>query len=437
MPDDINHNNREQDFPISVDSDSSKTEKMQELVNFLVSNYREIGRVHTQPGTKTIFMGRELKVYEDWLDKAHTYFREATNQDLTLTLAAEWVLDNYYIIRQALLQIEKDLPTSFYEQLPKLAGGPLKGLPRIYAIGRAVLSFQNYLLNANDLQAILIQVQEHIPLTIGELWALPIFLRYSLIETLAHLLELIIHPQPLPDLPVFPVQLMGTGNPFTANQTTTNDTLAGGVVANIILSLRAISEQNWNDFFEAVSSLERTLREDPAGIYPWMDFKTRDLYRKEIELLSFTSGREENELAEITIDLARKSSTGEPESAGIFPGTNGVKKPLDDSISHVGEYLLGKGWIRLEHRIGYHPDVKTALKRWGAQHAGALYLGSIFLLSLLILGLISNLILRSALLHSGSPWHWISVLVLAIALLVPILTVSASLVNWLITLRIN
>ena len=376
-------------------------------------------------------------MYEDWLAKAHTYFREASNRDLTLTLASEWVLDNYYIIRQALLQINEDLPPGFYKQLPKLADGPLKGLPRIYAIGRAVLSFQNYLLNLIDLQAILIQVQEHVPLTMGELWALPIFLRYSLIETLAHALEWIIHPQPFPDLPVFPPQLAGTGNPFSENQTSTGDTLASGVVANIILSLRTISEQNWNDFFESVSSLERTLREDPAGIYPLMDFKTRDLYRKEIESLSFASGQEENELAKITLDLARESSIGKPDSAGIFPGSDGNGSPLTDPLPHLGEYLLGKSRIRLEQKIGYHPDVKTALKRWGSQHASALYLGSIFFLSLLILGLISLEINLREIFQSGSPLQWISVLVLVIALLVPILTVSTSLVNWLITLKVK
>jgi len=78
------------------------------------------------------------------------------------------VLDNYYIIRQALRQISEDLPVGYYKQLPKLAGAPLKGLPRIYAIGRGVLFFQNYLLNVIDLQAILIQVQEDVPLTMGE-----------------------------------------------------------------------------------------------------------------------------------------------------------------------------------------------------------------------------------------------------------------------------
>ncbi len=437
MPDDQNNEIQEQDIPVSGNSFSSKTEQMQELVNFLVSNYRETNRFPSEPSKKTVIGGRDLKVYEDWLEKVHTYFREASTRDLTLSLAAEWVLDNYYIIRQALLQIDEDLPAGFYKQLPKLVGEPLKGLPRIYAIGRAVLSFQNYLLNTIDLQAIMIQVQEHVPLTMGECWALPIFLRYSLIETLAHALEWIIRPQPFPDLPVFPPQLVGAGNPFSVNQTSTSDTLAGGVVANIILSLRSISDQNWNDFFESVSSVEQTLREDPAGIYPLMDFKTRDLYRKEIESLSFASSQEENELAKITLDLARESSIGKSNSAGIFPGSDGDGIPKTDPLLHLGDYLLGNSRIILEQKIGYRPDIKTAFKRWGLQHASVLYLGSIFFLSSLIVGLISLEINLSKIFQFSSPLQWISFLVLSISLLVPILTVSASLVNWLITLRVK
>ena len=428
---------QEPDFPHSGNSSSSKTEQMHGLVNFLVSNYQEVSRSATKPGKTTVLGRHDLAVYEDWLEKVHTYFREALNRDLTLTLAAEWVLDNYYIIRQALIQIGEDLPAGFYKQLPKLASGPLEGLPRIYAIGRTVLSFQNYLLNTIDLQAILIQVQEHIPLTMGELWALPIFLRYYLIQTLVQTLELIIRPQPFTDLPLFPPQLVGAGNPFPANQTSTGDTLTGGVVANIILSLRTISEQNWNDFFEAVSSLEQILREDPTGIYPLMDFTTRDVYRKEIESLSFASGQEENELAKITLELTRETWVGKPDVAGRYPGANGHGNPLTDPLPHLGEYLLGKGRIKLEQKIGYHPDVKTAIKRWCAQHANVLYLGFIFFLSSMILGLVALEINLREIFQSGAPFQWISALVLAIASLVPILIVSASLVNWVITLKIR
>jgi cyclic beta-1,2-glucan synthetase len=428
---------REEDIPISGNLSLSKTEQMRELVNFLVNNYGEINIGHEAPGKNTIIGGRDLKVYEDWLEKAHTYFRESSNQDLTLTLAAEWVLDNYYIIRQALHQIDEDLPVSFYKQLPKLAGGPLKGLPRINAIARAVLSFQNYSLNTIDLQTILIQVQDNVPLTMGELWALPIFLRHNLIDTLAHILESIIQPQPSPELPNFPAQLAGDGHPNPVNLTATSDTLASAIVANIILSFRTISEQNWNDFFEAVSSLERTLREDPAGIYPLMDFKTRDLYRKEIEALSFTSGLEENELAKIILDLAHERGSAESESTSISPGTSGVDKSFDQPVHHVGEYLLGKSRYELENRIGYHPDVKDAIKRWGLRNASSLYLGGIFLVALLIFGLTLLEIKPQDIFQSGSTLQWISVLILVILLFIPILTLSASLVNWIITLGVK
>ncbi len=102
MPEDNEDKIREQGFPISGDPFSSKTEQMQALVNFLVSSYQEISRIPKESGKRTVIGGSELKLYADWLEKAHAYFREASNKDLTLTLASEWVLDNYYIIRQAL-----------------------------------------------------------------------------------------------------------------------------------------------------------------------------------------------------------------------------------------------------------------------------------------------------------------------------------------------
>ena len=140
-------------------------------------------------------------------------------------------------------------------------------------------------------------------------------------------------------------------------------------VANIILSLKGISEQNWSDFFESVSCLEKTLREDPAGIYPRMDFKTRDLYRKEIETLSFATGRDENELAEITLDLARSALSNHPDelqksaAAGstVVKHTSPAREECAGSqdnpvlmcnVTHVGEYLLGESRPVLEKRIG-------------------------------------------------------------------------------------
>ena len=454
----------------------TKTAQIRELVNTLVSSYQQVGVEKPGRRSKSVLperdlAGHDLELYESWLAEAHLYFREASQQKVPLTYASEWVLDNYYIIRQALQQIKEDLPVSFYNQLPRLTGDLLKGYPRIYAIARAVLADQHLLLDPVDLQTILIQFQERVLLTMGELWALPIFLRYGLIEFLAHELVLTIHPPKPPNLPPSVPQQSGIGDPFSSSETAAGSTANTDGVANIILSLRTISEQDWSDFFEAVSRLERTLRKDPAGIYSRMDFKTRDLYRKEIEKLSLATGRGENELAEIMLDLAHSSmsdhSPSSQEAAELDSPTDTDTLPviverasiqdnpaLVHSGKHVGNILLGKGRASLEQQIGYRPDPKTAFKRWVFQHASGFYLSSVLLLTTLVLVSLSFAARLPELLASFSrppdsslwsitriagnvPLQWIIGIVLTLALLAPVLTVTTSLVNWLITLVIR
>ena len=459
----------EQDYGLSANLAISRMERIHGLVNNLVNLCQEAGQDKPGRALKAIskahdIPGHDLALYESWLGEAHRYFREASHHEVSLSYASEWVLDNYYIIRQALLQIKQDLPSGFYKQFPRLTSGPLKDFPRVYAIARAVLSFQHLLLDPIELQTILVEFQERIPLTMGELWALPIFLRYGLLEFLAQTLIAIIHPANLPDLPVHVDQsdlLFGEEN--SSGDATNNDG-----IANIILSLRAISEYNWNDFFESVSFLERTLREDPAGIYSQMDIKTRDAYRKEIENLSFATGMDENEIAGIAINLARTTGT---DHATIFDSNTTtaavpVKRAqskledfstsLDEPVlkshaAHVGEILMGKGRDALEKQIGYRPNFKNKLKRWVFRHSNTVYFSSVFLLSVLTLfifilsaqpftffrGASSSVgTLPWGTMHFlvGAPVKWAVVLFLITALLIPVLSVSTSLINWLITL---
>ena len=428
---------RENEVVFSEKTYSSRTKQMQDLVDALVKNYRDAARVTSNTKIKRALAKQDLALYDTWIKQAHSYFREASNQELTITPASEWVLDNYYIIRQTLTQIEEDLPVSFYNQLPKLIEGPLKGLPRIFAIARAVLAFQKYLLNVIDLQAILVQAQKDVPLTMGELWALPIFLRYSLIETLSETLEWIIQPETKPNLPIFPSSFIGQVLPSLNGQVENIDAFTSSLVANIILSLRTISEQNWNEFFEAVSRVEKALRKDPAGVYSLMDFTTRDLYRKEIEILSTASGRDELDLVQNTLALARENREGKSKTSRM---SQGIYKEGDSplgSSSHVGEYLLGKSRQLLEKQIGYHPNLKVSFQRWGLRHASIFYLGSIMTSSLLIFTLVALVVGRMIFIPPGSLVQWTSILILATAILIPILTVTSSLINWLVTLWVK
>ena len=476
MQEDQTKKTKQQNKAAFTNSSDPKMDQIQKFVKDLVSNYQEVDQEKPRKALKAStsgrdIPGRDLVLYKSWLAEAHRYFNETSNQKVALTYASEWVLDNYHIIRQSLQQIDEDLTPGFYKELPILTSGPLKDFPRIYAISRAILLYQHLLLDPINLQSILIKFQEHATLTIGELWALPIFLRYGLIEFLAQALISTIHPSNPPDLPPVVPILPGIDDPLFFGENAKDEAANSDNVANIILSLRAISEQDWSDFFESVSCLERILRKDPAGVYPRMDFETRDQYRREIEELSFATGRDECELAEITINMALSHVSDDPIPSQKRMETKTLiereapaeqdrsAKLMDDSVlpqstSHIGEYLFGKGRAALEHQIGYRPDKIISLKRWVIRHASVFYLSSILLLTILIFILLSLTarlpqILRGDPLSFGSfPWdimqHITSVqiqriafIVLVAALLVPVLTIATSLVNWLITLLIR
>ena len=476
MGEDSKNQSWEQNDGSTIYSTVTKTEQVQDLVNILVSSYQKVDSVTRGQRSKPVGLerdlaGHDLELYETWLAEAHRYFRVASQQKLPLTYASEWILDNYYIIRQALQQIKEDLPASFFNQLPRLVEDPLKGYPRIYAIARTILANQHLLLDPVDLQTVIIQFQERALLTMGELWALPIFLRYGLIEFLAYDLLSTIQPSVSPDLPPFIPGLPGEDVQFYSGEAAAGRSLNTDGVANIILSLRTISEQDWRDFFESVSRLEQTLRKDPAGIYSRMDFKTRDMYRKEIEKLSLATGRGENALAESMLDLANSNGLNfstysqadgaddPPSDPDTLTVNNGVAKIQDKPILvhsgiHIGEFLLGKGRAVLEQQVGYKPDLSTSLKRKVFQNPTFFYLATILLLTILLLGLLTMALplpelLRSFTLPSGNslwafpqmagntPLQWTVGIALAFALLIPALTVSTSLINWLITLVIR
>ncbi len=391
--------------------------------------------------------GKHLAAVASCLEEAHRFFRETASPDVALTSVAEWILDNYYVIRQALAQIREDLPVGYYQQLPKIAGGPLAGCPRVYALAHGILNSQNLLLNPVDAQMVLHSFQKTHPLTMGELWAFPIFLRYDLLDTLADGLQSARHPGE----PAFSALRAlwppenGADPALHPNQTVKIGDADPTWVSNIILSLRAIAEQDWNEFFETVSRTEKILRTDPARIYARMDFKTRDQYRKAIEALSFSSGLPEEEVAEIAIELARagREPGGDPRAegdaspaeAGFFP---------DEPRAHVGEYIQGAGLRLLEERSGCRPAWGTLVKRWASRHATSLYLGAIFLLAVLIAGapgLIASLPTANGSLIAAwaAPPGWMIVRAVLLALLIAAglgagLTVAANLVNWLVTL---
>jgi cyclic beta-1,2-glucan synthetase len=78
----------------------------------------------------------QLRHVQDWLVQARSALGDSEG---TVAKAAEWLLDNEYLVARAVRQIGQDLPRGFYARLPTLDGvrrGPTADLehrPRIAA----------------------------------------------------------------------------------------------------------------------------------------------------------------------------------------------------------------------------------------------------------------------------------------------------------------
>ena len=110
-----------------------------------------------------------------------------------ITPAAEWFVDNFHIVDEVVRQVREDLPRGFYRQLPKLAEGPLRGYPRVLGLAWAFVAHTDSRFEPDTLQRFVRRFQRVQPLTIGELWAVPIALRMVLVENLRRLAERIVN----------------------------------------------------------------------------------------------------------------------------------------------------------------------------------------------------------------------------------------------------
>jgi len=104
-------------------------------------------------------------------------------------------------------------------------------------------------------------------------------------------------------------------------------------ISNSIGSLRILGATDWRKFVESLSTVEQTLREDPAEAYRGMEFATRDHYRRTVEAIAKRSLLAESEVARQAILLAQ----------------NGAARGASDArMRHVGFYLIDQGLPQLE-----------------------------------------------------------------------------------------
>jgi cyclic beta-1,2-glucan synthetase len=405
-----------------------------------------------------------LPVLEEVLQMVYAHYVQAPAKldTRTLSLAAEWILDNQYVIVQALRQIREDLPQRFERELVKLAPtSPLAGQPRIYGVARAFLEYDDYQFDTSRLERFVRAYQETQPLTMGELWALPIMLRLVLLESIAFAAVRLItketsslHDDSLrrsERLAQRLAALVPSQRLIQVARTSENhnDT---EIITYAIPSLRSIDSQDWKDTFERVSLVHQWLSRDPVGFYTRMDFETRNRYRDTIETIARRTKRSEVEVVQAAIRLA-KAALDDHSRAGVSSGPEAGAvsfrhdphepgEQLDETRSgpitewshstillrtgHVGYYLLDQGRGRLEAEFGYHPRGRRWLRRFVLVHPTPIYLGGICLIA----GIILIAMLAYTISADGSFWQLALAGILALA---PAITIAVDVINYLVT----
>jgi len=339
------------------------------------------------------------------LRQAYEYFLWVSETQGAPSYAAEWLLDNFHVVQQAVRQIREDMPAGYYRRLPKLTSANLRDFPRIYALACALIRYDDGRLDLDHVIRFVQSYQRFTPLTMGELWALPTMLRLGLLELLARALVR------AAELDTDLSQDLSSVIPLR------EDLSDEAVVANCITGLHFLTTQDWETWFEDVSLVEEALSSDPVGIYARMDFRTRDRYRQVVEDLAWVTGHTEEDVARKAVDLALAHF--EPELADV--------ELVDISrTAHVGFYLLDDGRVQLEAHVKHSPPWYVRLRRWLLDHAALAYLGAIGLLTSAV---VASLI-GYAFAAGGTPLQVVAVALLS---LVPASAIAVNLINWIVT----
>ena len=350
----------------------------------------------------------------------------AVSPSRRITPAAEWLLDNFYLIEEQIQMARRHLPRGYSRELPRLLNGPSAGLPRVYDIVLELIAHVDAQIDAGPLSAFIAAYQTVGSLKLGELWAIPIMLRLGLIENLRRVttrLTVAREDRDLADLWVDRLQDMAEKNPshlviVVADMAKSDLPISSSFVAEFcqrlsrqspvlhlarswleqrlveqglsieqlvrlesqnqaadqvsvshsIASLRFLSAMDWKEFVETLSLVEETLRSDPGDVYSGMDFSTRDRYRHSVEAISRHSQISEAEVAQKAVQLAADGAR---------------QKGREDRTAHVGFYLIDKGQSMLGRMANVRWQWRTIIERSIHRFPLTFYAGGIGVLTLL------------------------------------------------------
>lgn len=308
--------------------------------------------------------------------------------------AGEWILDNFYIIEEAVRQIEKEMTLKKYANFVGIQNGKYAGFARIYVLATEIVAYTDNKINGENLKKYLQAYQTKKTLNMEEIWNIGIFLQIAIINNIAEISEKIYSSQIQKYKVKSIIERLVENkeknelkyNQITATKLKNNEfrsmrypfieymsyslkkygkraygylnileeevekvgtTVSEAIqkehfdiairkisMSNCITSIKKIQRINFLDIFEKINGVEEILSREPAGIYENMEYKTKEYYRNTIKEIAKKTNMSEIYVAKKVVELCEKEEIGNKKS-------------------HIGYYLIDEGKEKLYNKLEY------------------------------------------------------------------------------------
>ncbi|OQB16078.1 MAG: N,N'-diacetylchitobiose phosphorylase [Firmicutes bacterium ADurb.Bin193] len=330
----------------------------------LIWHAGQLARYHelsTGKGSMDYLLGRMTENYR-YISATYRRLGDIVSSGHRITGADEWLLDNFYIIEEQTKDLLQNIQKKYFKRLPLIKEGQYSGYPRIFAIALEFVSHTDSTVTQQSIIDFINEYQKTTYLSDMEIWSLSSMLKIALIENIRHLCVQInkTHTQysqarsAVSEVlekksgyettlgPVFKGMITentslienllyllkkhgkegGRGLRFIDARLHKLNTSSESIIAiehqkqtsrqvsmgNAITSLRFILALDYTKIFESLSQVERILNNDISGIYPKMDKKTKNYYRRNVERIAKRYDITEVEVALTAVELANENN---------------------------------------------------------------------------------------------------------------------------------
>ena len=338
-----------------------------------------------------------LKENFEIITQVYNLLNEHIKLKIPIHPAGEWILDNYYVIEEAVKSIKLELTLKKYTEFVGIDNGADSGFARIYVLASEIINYSDNKIDGKILNSCLKAYQKKKTLNMEEIWSIPIFLKIVLIENIRevctkiyfsqmqkykveNIVERLVEKKNKEELQfthlgeykakvkgygemkypfieylsyrlkkygkkAYPylsileeeVEKMGMSVSEVAKKEHFDIAIRKISIGNAITSIKSLNRISMVEIFENINAVEEILKQDPADVYEKMDYKTKILYRNSIKEIS-----KKTKISEIYITKKVWSLANNAKQQWL-KNIKTEKNEINKKKQHVGYYLIAEG----------------------------------------------------------------------------------------------